>query len=100
MVRGCAVQYLRPARLDDLLAVEVGLAEPAADLGRASLRLAQRALLDDGTVLATASVRVACVDRESGRPVALPEQVTTLMKRQVLSRISTRSLPDGTAEQQ
>lgn len=100
VVRDCAVRYLRPARLDDLLVVEVGLAEPAADLGRASLRLAQRALLDDGTVLATASVRVASVDRESGRPVALPEQVTTLMKRQVFSRISTRSLPDGTAEQQ
>src|SRR5690349_22081736 len=45
VVRDCAVQYLRPALLDDLLAIEVGVADPAADIGRASLRLTQRALL-------------------------------------------------------
>ena len=128
VVRDCAVQYLRPARLDDLLEVEVGLADPAADIGRASLRFAQRALrldgaggtaraggpngsdgsdgsdgsggAEDATVLATGTVRVACVDRRSGRPVALPRGITEIISQQVSMQHSTRVTPDGTAQQQ
>ena len=86
VVRDCAVRYLRPARLDDLLEVEVGFADPAADVGRASLRFAQRALLADApggaeTVLATGSVRVACIHQASGRPASLPGSL--------LARLST-----------
>jgi acyl-CoA thioester hydrolase len=113
VVRDCAVQYLRPARLDDLLVVEVGLANPAIDIGRASLRFTQRALLTEGgTVLATGTVRVACVDLRAGRPVALPERVMAMVSRQVsmkvpmqdsiavTAQVSTQVTPDGTAEQQ
>ena len=101
VVRDCAVRYLRPARLDDLLDVEVGLADPATDVGRASLRFTQRALLSDGgAVLATGTVRVACVDLRAGRPVPLPERVMTVVSKQVSSRVSTQVTPDGTAQQQ
>ena len=87
VVKDCAVQYRRPARLDDLLVVEVGVADPATDIGRASLRFSQRAMLSEGgEVLATGSVRVACVDLRAGRPVALPERVMRKVSEQVASR--------------
>ena len=101
VVRDCAVQYRRPARLDDLLVVEVGLADPAGDIGRASLRFTQRALqAEGGEVLATGTVRVACVDLRAGRPVALPARVMKKVSEQVSSRVSTQVTPDGTAQQQ
>ena len=123
VVRDCAVQYLRPALLDDLLAIEVGVADPVADIGRASLRLTQRALLAERpgaalpapgteTVLATGVVRVACMERRSGRPVALPQRVMRLIKAGVPGQASGHppgsvqlqacagSLQDGTAQQQ
>ena len=54
------VDYLRPARLDDLLEATTAVAER----GRASLVFAQtlRRADDAGAVLAKARVRVACVD--------------------------------------
>ncbi len=106
VVRDCAVRYLRPARLDDLLEVEVGFADPAADVGRASLRFAQRALLADapggaGTVLATGSVRVACIHQASGRPASLPGSLLARLSEQVPARPGTDgTTPDGTARQQ
>lgn len=101
VVRDCAVQYRRPARLDDLLVIEVGIADPAKDIGRASLRFSQRALrADDGDVLVTATVRVACVDLRAGKPVALPERVLAKVTQRVSGQISTKVMPDGTAEQQ
>ncbi len=108
VVRDCAVQYVRPARLDDLLTIEVGVADVAGDIGRASLRFAQRALLTPPAgstaapvVLATGSVRVACMDRRTGRPVALPQRVMSMISASVSSQqIYSRVTPDGTAEQQ
>jgi acyl-CoA thioester hydrolase len=123
VVRDCAIQYLRPALLDDLLTIEVGVADPVSDIGRASLRLTQRALLAErpgaapaasgtGTVLATGVVRVACMERRSGRPVALPQRVMRLIKAgipgqahgpapgSVQPQARAGSLQDGTAEQQ
>ena len=155
VVRECAVQYLRPARLDDLLAIEVAVANPATDIGRASLRLTQRALLADcaakgahradgrsdndlrsslpsvsaagpasdaaptgageQTVIATGTVRIACLASRTGKPVALPERVMLAIAGQVsgatqpqdllraaplFSAQVSRVTPDGTAEQQ
>ena len=72
------IRYRRPARLDDL--VEVGL--EVTQLGRASLRVAQRTCLvaggEDagpparGALLTDATVRIAVMDRLSGRPAPLP----------------------------
>jgi len=165
VVRECAVQYLRPARLDDLLSIDVGVADPAADIGRASLRLTQRAVLvergsggagrevvqeavrdaacdvardvaldrapgpvgrpprgagETGAiaplVLATGTVRVACLAASTGRPVPLPPGIMRVIAEQVSgagqpqdqppaapsssAQVITRVTPDGTTEEQ
>lgn len=86
VVRDVAIEYLRPARLDDVIEVDVRLTE----LRRASLRVAQSARRVDSipgadvgsadapgprlaaAPLVTASVRIAVVDRQNGRPAGLP----------------------------
>ncbi len=69
------IDFRRPARMDDLLAVETGVAE----VGGASLLLRQRLLrvpADD--LLVEASVRVAAVSR--GRAVRLPAGVAARLR--------------------
>lgn len=68
-IAGLEIRYLRPARLDDALEVEITLVESR----RASLRFQQR-LLRAGSdeVLSEASVRVGCVDANTFRPRAVP----------------------------
>ena len=66
VVRRCAVDFLKPARLDDLLAVETRLAKG----GRASLMLDQRIRRDD-TPLVALSVTIACIN-DAGHPARLP----------------------------
>lgn len=68
-VAGLEIRYLRPARLDDALEVEVIVAESR----RASLRFQQR-LVRAGSdeVLCDASVRIGCVDASNFRPRAVP----------------------------
>lgn len=67
------IRYRRPARLDDLLDVDLEVVEAR----RASLRLAQRTrrVDDGGGPLAEAIVRVAVMDRASGRPAPLPRRL-------------------------
>jgi acyl-CoA thioester hydrolase len=79
VVSELAIRYLRPARLDDLLAVDLEV----TDVRRASLRLAQRVHPAGaggtqeggaaGAAIADATVRVAVMNRVSGRPAALPK---------------------------
>ena len=70
VVAEMALKFLRPARLDDLLGVSLEVTE----VRRASLRLVQRVTLDPGGALLTdATVRVAVMARESGRPAPLPQ---------------------------
>ncbi len=85
VVRDMAIDFRSPARLDDLLRVDVRV----IDVRRASLRLLQWACLDDGDAragtspgeatgkppgppLVTAEVKVAAINPR-GRPVALPD---------------------------
>lgn len=68
VVRGCRIEYLRPARLDDELAVHTRLLAR----GGASLELAQE-VRRDGVELAHARVRLGCLGK-SGRPTRIPEQ--------------------------
>jgi acyl-CoA thioester hydrolase len=65
------VEYRKPARLDDELQVQTRVAE----LRRASLIFEQSLLRADGLLLATARVRIACVDAATFRPKALPPGV-------------------------
>jgi acyl-CoA thioester hydrolase len=71
VVADLAVQFHRPARLDDALLIEATVAERA----RSYLVFAQRALRH-GELLATARVKVACVDTARLAPSRLPQRLT------------------------
>ena len=71
-----SVDYRRPARLDDELAVTC---VPRAD-GAVCIRFAQRVLRAGETEpLATADVRVCCVDARTMRPTKLPEALRAVL---------------------
>ncbi|HVF63279.1 MAG TPA: tol-pal system-associated acyl-CoA thioesterase [Casimicrobiaceae bacterium] len=67
IVRRVEIDYLKPARLCDLLDVSVSV----HTLGRASLIVHQR-VLRGGEALVHASVRLACVDRDRMLPTRIP----------------------------
>jgi acyl-CoA thioester hydrolase len=76
-VRSANVEFLKPARLDDLLTVETGI----ASLGRAQVTFAQR-IRRDHELLLDAKIRVACIDPVRGKPIPMPralhEQLSAL----------------------
>ena len=74
-VRSLAVEYLKPARLDDLVEV-VTVVE---DLGRAQVKFAQSIRRAEDT-LVTAAVRVACLDLAKGRAAAIPKPIYEKLK--------------------
>jgi acyl-CoA thioester hydrolase len=67
-VRRMNIDFLRPARMDDLLTIET----TPESVGGASIALVQRILREDEMLL-TATVQVACVS--DGRPARLPAWV-------------------------
>ena len=69
-VRSLAVDYLKPARLDDQLDVLTTI----ESLGRAQMVFAQR-IERNGEVLVTATVRVACLDIRRGKASAMPREL-------------------------
>ena len=71
VVRSMRLEYLRAARLDDELSVDVVLAE----LRSASMLLAQT-IRRGGDTLLTAEVKVACVTASDFRPHAVPATLT------------------------
>jgi acyl-CoA thioester hydrolase len=75
VVRRGDFEFVRGARLDDLLDVTVSLAERR----RTYVRLAQRALRS-GEEVASATVQVACVRRADGRPAAIPAAIAASME--------------------
>jgi acyl-CoA thioester hydrolase len=66
-VREASADFLKPAKLDDLLTVETTI----ATLGRAQLTFSQRILRDKERLL-DAKIRVACIDPSRGKPIAMP----------------------------
>lgn len=73
-VRSLNIEYLKPARLDDQLAVltELTLA------GRAQITLKQW-IERGGETLVEATVRVACLDAKKMKPAALPADIKRKM---------------------
>ena len=69
-VRSAQIEYLRPARFNDLL----HLISRISHLGRASLTFEQRVIGQGGAgeLLCSGCVKVACVGAESLRPRAIP----------------------------
>jgi acyl-CoA thioester hydrolase len=76
-VRSVSAEFLKPAKLDDLLTVETAI----ASLGRAQVTFAQR-ILRDKELLLDAKIRVACIDPVRGKPIPMPralhEQLSAL----------------------
>lgn len=71
-IRSVEIDYLRPALLDDLLRVTVGLATS----GRVSMVLVQEVYREADTALCCrARLKVACLDAETLRPDRVPDRV-------------------------
>ncbi|RKW39579.1 MAG: tol-pal system-associated acyl-CoA thioesterase [Lautropia sp.] len=86
VVRRCAIEYHRPARLDDLLAVDTCLTDPALDIRRASIRLQHRARnRADGSLLVSGPVQIACVELATMRPAPLPDEVFNRLRSHAMS---------------
>lgn len=69
-VRAMQLDFIKPARLDDLLQIGVGLQEC-----RGASAVFVQHVHCDGRLLATATVRVAALDSTSFRPRAIPSPV-------------------------
>ena len=68
VVRSLKLDYLRPALLDDLLAVSAQL----KDVGRSRVTLCQNVLRGE-EVLVEAEVHLVCVTMDNFKPVSVPE---------------------------
>ncbi|MFP3978241.1 tol-pal system-associated acyl-CoA thioesterase [uncultured Marinobacter sp.] len=76
VVQRLSIHYAIPAMLDDELTVT---AEPVA-FGRVWMDFRQQVVrVKDGKKLCEASVRVACIALDSGRPRRLPENMLELL---------------------
>ena len=69
-VRSVSAEFLRPAKLDDLLRVETEV----ASLGRAQMTFVQR-ILRDTELLLDAKIRVVCIDPVRGKPIPMPRPI-------------------------
>jgi acyl-CoA thioester hydrolase len=69
-VRSITADYLKPARLDDVLQIETAIRA----LGRAQVTFAQ-SIRRGSDLLLTAMVRVACLDLAKGKPTAIPKSL-------------------------
>jgi acyl-CoA thioester hydrolase len=75
VVKNINVDYVAAARLDD----EIRVATTIEKLGRASVQFLQQAWRGE-QLLASASVKVGCVDAAAMRPRSLPEAVAAKMR--------------------
>ncbi|MDR2165535.1 MAG: tol-pal system-associated acyl-CoA thioesterase [Zoogloeaceae bacterium] len=68
VVRGVSADYLKPARLDDLLSVHLSV----VDVGRARATLSQR-VLRENELLVDGTVRLVCVSAANMKPKSIPD---------------------------
>lgn len=69
-VRSVSAEFLKAAKLDDLLTVETAI----ASLGRAQVSFSQR-VLRGHELLLDAKIRVACIDPARGKPIPMPRAI-------------------------
>lgn len=86
VVRRCAIDYLKPARLDETVEIVTSCGE----LRGASLDMLQQARRGE-EILVRAELVVACMG-DGGRPVRLPPHVRT-----ALSQVAVSGVPDGSS---
>ena len=71
-VRRITIDYLKPARMDDVLVVETRTAEV-----RGASLLVQQCIRREGEVIVTADVRVAAI--AGGRPARIPDELRAIL---------------------
>jgi len=77
-LRSMQIEYLKPARLDDLLQVTSAVAQ----LGGSSVRCHQQVWRDED-LLVEAQVGLVCVDLIKFRPIRIPETVRAHLTTQI-----------------
>ena len=88
VVRSLACEYLKPARLDQML----NIVSEIESIGRAQIVFAQRVENQAGTeTLLTASVRVACIAAARGKPKALPNEMYDTFKTLIATGVQKRA---------
>jgi acyl-CoA thioester hydrolase len=75
VVKRATIDYQAPAKLDDVLDLTLSIEK----LGHASIQFAQQAWRGE-TLLASAQVRVGCVDAQTLRPRPLPPAAAAKMR--------------------
>lgn len=70
VVKNCKIEYLKPARLDDVVKISCKVTEVRS----ASIAFDQEALLGQ-EVLSKASFVIVCVDRINFRPTSIPSSM-------------------------
>jgi acyl-CoA thioester hydrolase len=75
VVREVGIEYLRPARFNDLLDVTVQIAE----VGRSQVVLQQT--VENSGVMSRATVKIVCVHGGSFKPVRIPQVIKQIMER-------------------
>lgn len=76
VVKQLDTRYLKPARLDDLLVIDSQITR----VGRASIDFFQCATLD-GARLCEGNIQICCVDADTLRPAALPDELKSLLEK-------------------
>ncbi|ATG18188.1 TPA: tol-pal system-associated acyl-CoA thioesterase [Providencia alcalifaciens] len=76
VVRNMTIDFVKGARLDDLLEVETEIVE----IKRASLLFQQRLVDSQGNLLCGATALIACVDTSKMKPKALPKSIVAEFK--------------------
>lgn len=70
VVRNCQIEYLKPARMDDLISVFVEVVE----IGNLSIKLRQEIKLQE-KVLCVMNVEIVCVGADNFRPKKIPPEI-------------------------
>ena len=83
VVRSASVEYITPARFDDLLQVDAKV----SNVRRASLEFSQSCVLagtdasPSGRLITTGQLLIACLDADSHKPRAMPEELKMSLHR-------------------
>lgn len=74
VVRKCEIDYLAPAKLDDLITVNCKIIE----IGGASIKMAQE-ITKSSKILAKLTVKIACLDIKQSKPTKIPQNIIKLL---------------------
>ncbi len=78
-VRHAELNYLRPARLDDLLKVGVQVVR----CRRASIEFVQTVILAQGEVVCRGNIKLASLDADTFKPRAIPSRMLETVRRYI-----------------